>query len=880
MKKDQRLWRRFLQLGKPDVSRDVKDEVAFHLDHQIRDLMREGWTEEAARAEALRRFGDVQRVENSLRSIGHKRAREVRRVQYVSEIRQDVRFALRQLRKRPVFAGVTVLILGLGIGANAAVFGVVDAALVRALPFPESDELFYITDVQGGEDGYPASRPEFDDWHRDGEFFEAIAAVASNMMTLRQADGPEQVQLALTDGDVLGVHGLGPVIGRGFTAEELKGQHRVVMLSEGFWSSRFAKRSDVIGSTVTLNEESYSVIGVMPQEASVLMIRPNVVMWAPLPRLEWMDRGLHFLRVAARLKEGVSAPQARARLEAMQRGLQQADTTVHGVTMKDVREVLVGDSRKLLLVLFGSVVLVLAIVCANLANLFLSHSLGRSREFAVRVAIGAGRFRLARQVLSEALVLGMLGGIVGFGLARLIHGLVVAASQDAAILATQDTLDIRVMLFTLLISLGSAALFGLWPALRLTRLGAEGALREAGATRAFGSRAAWRRRRLLVGAEIALSVVLLAGAGLLVRSFARLVDVDPGFDPENVLTFQVVLPGTRYDEDSKLLAFHDRLLERLSGQPGVIAVGAVNDAPLTGSNTDGGFVIPGVQLPPDESPHANKRVVTPGYFEALRIPLLAGRTFQPTDRPGSGEVVIISESVARRYWPGIDPIGKPIQFSWGPGDEQQVIGVVGDIKHGGLDQAIAGEIYRPVSQFPFQGLTWVVRTRGEPSQIVRAARDVVRAIDPAQPIARVMTMQDLVGNSLSGRRTFMILLGGFAGVALVLAALGIYAVTAQSVLQRTREIGLRMAVGARRSDVLGMVLREELVVIVLGLALGLAGAFAATRVLRASLFEVSANDPVTFVAVAAILAVIAIVATVLPARRAARVDPIIALRSD
>jgi predicted permease len=880
MKKDRRLRRRYLRLGKPDVTRDVKDEVDFHLDHQIRDLMREGWSEKAARAEALRRFGDVQRVEHRLRSIGRKRERDVRRAQYASDIRQDIRFAVRQLRKRPVFAAVTVLILGLGIGANTAVFGVVDAALLRALPFPESGELFYVTDVQGGEDGYPAALPEFEDWQREGDFFEAIAAVGSNLMTLRHTEGPEQVQLAMIDGDVLGVQGLAPLIGRGFTAEELRNQHRVVMLTEGFWSSRFAKSADVIGTTLTLNEESYTVIGVMPDEASVLLNRPNVVMYAPLPHLEWMSRQLHFLRVAARLKDGVGVPQARARLEAMQRGLQQADTTVHGVTLREVREVLVGDSRTLLLVMFGAVVLVLAIVCANLANLFLSHSLGRSREFAVRIAIGAGRSRLARQVVSEALVLGALGGVVGFGLAWLIQGLVVAASQEAAILATQKALDVRVMLFTLVISLGSAALFGLWPALRLTRLGAEGALREAGAARAFGSRAAWRRRRLLVGAEVALAVVLLAGAGLLVRSFIRLMDVAPGFDPQNVLTFQVVLPGTRYDDDARLVAFHDQLRERLSGLPGVVGVGGVNDAPLTGSNTSGSFRIPGVEMPPDESPQANKRVVTPGYFEALRIPLLSGRTFQAADRAGSAEVVIISESVARRYWPGVDPVGKPIRFSWGPGDEQQIIGVVGDIRHDGLDQAIAGEIYRPVSQFPMPGLTWVVRTRGESSALARTARDQVRAIDPAQPVARIMTMQELVGNSLSARRTFMILLGGFAGVALLLAALGIYAVTAQSVLQRTREIGLRMAVGARRRDVLGMVLREELVVIVLGLALGLAGAFGATRVLTASLFGVSAKDPVTFVAVAAVLAVIAIAATLLPARRAARVDPIVALRND
>jgi predicted permease len=876
-----RPWRRLLRAGRPDVGGDVRDEVAFHLEMQVRDLVAEGWAEDAARAEAVRRFGDIQRVERSMVDIGKSRVRATRRAQLLGDLRQDVRLALRQLRKRPGFALATVAILGLGVGASAAVFGVVDAALFRALPFPEHAELYYVMDRQGEEDVYSASLPEFEDWERDADFFEAIAAGATNLYTLMQDGVPEQVQAGLIAGDLLGVHGLAPLVGRGFTAEEREAGVRVALLAEGFWRDRFAADPGVIGREIVLNDESYAIIGVMPREAAVLLDDPGVVLWLPLPQLEWMTRGLHFLTVVGRLADGVSVEQAEARRAAIERALIESAVTEHGIALHPVRDVLVGDARTLLLVLLGSVFFVLAIVCANLANLFLAHSMGRTREFAVRIAIGAGRFRLTRQVLTEALVLGVLGGLAGLALARVLAGAVVAASDDAAILAGASSLDGRVLAFALLVSLGCAVLFALWPALRLTHAALGRDLVEAGGARAFGGRAAWRRRRLLVAAEVALSAVLLAGAGLLAKSLVLLLRVDPGFRSENVLTFEISLPDTRYDEDARISAFHEQLLERLRALPEVVAAGAANHVPLGGSNTSGSFQIPGRPEETDApAPNANKRVVAAGYFEALAIPLRSGRTFRASDRAGAPDVVIISEAVARRYWPGVDPVGQRMRFGWGPGDEQEIVGVVGDVRHAGLDAAVAGEIYRPIGQFAFPGMTFVIRTRGAPSALAAAARAQVFALDPLQPIAAVRTMDAIVAASVAARRTFMLLITGFAALALILAALGIYAVTAQSVLQRRREIGLRMAVGARGGDVLRLVLRQEVAVVGLGLLAGTAGALASTRVLAASLFGVSATDPATLAFVLAALAAIGLIAALVPARRASRVDPAVTLRSE
>ncbi|HEX7090301.1 MAG TPA: ABC transporter permease [Longimicrobiales bacterium] len=865
----------------PGVEVEVADELDFHLEAQVRDLVAAGWSLEAARAEALRRFGDVARVERELLDIDRGKERRVRRVELLADLRQDVRFALRQLRKRPGFAAVTVLILGLGIGATAAVFGVVDGALLRPLPFPDEERLVYVRDVQFGEPGYPPSWPEYEDWRREGDQFAAIAAYASNLYTLEEAGDPVSVEAGMVTGDFQRVLGIPPLLGRALSSEDVERDEHVLMLAEGFWRDRFAGDPGVVGRTLVLSGEAYTVVGVMPRAANVLVNRPSLGAWLPLVLPEPLrDRGLHMLTVIARLRDDITLEQARSRTEALAAGLRQSGVTRHGIELGDVREFLVGDSRALLLVLSGAVVFLLLVVCANLSNLFLSRSAARAREFAIRTAIGAGRTRIVRQLLTESLVLGVLGGALGLLLSRLATGAVAAAADRAALLAPSSSADPRVVLFTGAASLAAAVLFGLWPALRATRQDLAGTLKQADAARGGGTRAARRSRRLLVAVELALSVVLLAGAGLMVKSIHTLLREDPGFRAENTLAFEVALAHTRYAEGGAQVRFFQDLLERLRALPGVRGAAAVSHLPLDGSDTNGGFGIIGREYPEGETPYAKKRIATPGYFETMGIPLIRGRTFDERDRPGSRDVVVISQAIAQKYWPGEDPIGREIEFRWGPGERQEIIGVVGDVKHDGLDVAIEGAIYRPLAQFPRPAMTVVLRTTGDPLALARAARAEVLALDPLQAVRDLTTVEAVVRRSVSTRSTLMALLAGFAAIALVLAAVGVYAVTAQSVGQRTREIGLRMALGADRGDVLRMVLREEGGVIAAGLALGLAGAYAATRLLARSLYQVSATDPATFAAVSLLLGAVALLACWLPARRAARVDAVRALRME
>ena len=874
-----RPWQRVLRIGRADVAADVQTEVEFHLQTQIDELVAGGWPREQARVEALRRFGDMRRIRHELIRIGNRREGAMRRMQVFADFGQDVRLALRQVRQRPFFALVAVTILALGIGANAAVFGVVDAMLLRPLPFPDGERLVYLQDVQDEESGYPASLPEFDDWERTADFVSATTSIATNAFTLLGEGAPELVYGGVLRGDPVGTLGLRAIRGRVFSDEEMRTAAKVLLLTESFWRQRFGG-ADVIGRTLRLNDDTYPIIGVLPDEIGVLRSSNPPAFWLPMQRHEFMTRGLHFLQVVGRLADGVTIEQAQERAQAVGAHLRDTGETTHGISVAPLRELLVGDARDVLLILLGAVLFVLLIVCANLANLFVSQSLDRAREFGVRVALGAGRFRLVRQVVTESVVIGLIGGAAGLAVAYAIGDTIAAVSTAAPILAPAAVVDERVLAYTFAVAVLVAIVFGLWPAWRAARADVQLTLKEAGDTRTLGGRGVWHRRRALVAAELALSVVLLAGAGLLVRSTRNLLDVELGFQPANVLTFAISIRSQRYETNDQRALFYEQLLTRLRALPGVAHAAATSHVPLGGDDTNGGFEIVGREFPEDELPHSKKREASPDYFAALGIPVVQGRVFTERDRVGGVDVVVISEALAERYWPGDNPVGRRLRHLWGPGDEQEIIGVVGDVRHDALHLPVVGTVYRPIYQFAQPATNVVLKTSGDPRGIIAGVRRELAALDAALPIIGVATLEQTIAGSVGPRRTMMLLLSGFAAIALLLAAVGVYAITAQVVAQRRREFGVRMALGARAADVLRMVLRQELAVILIGLALGLLGAYGATRVLHASLFQVSATDPLTFAVAASVLVLIGLLASWIPARSATRTDPAIALRAE
>jgi putative ABC transport system permease protein len=860
------------------VREEVDEEVAFHLEEQMRSLVGSGMDEGAARAEALRMFGNRKRIERAMLGIGQARVREERRSQMLGDMRQDLGFALRYLGRRPGFSLVAVGVLALGIGAATAVFSIVDAALLRPLPFPDGERIVRLTDVQRDRGGLTVSYPEVLDWQREMTFLEAIGGFGATSFVLPDVEEPLRVIGARVVGDYPGVLGVPPVLGRVFTAEELVSASRVVMLGEALWRSRFGASREIVGQPLRMDDDVYTIIGVMPRAANLLAAREDIAVWLPFEPVPWATRGTHFIAVYGRIPRGVATTQAEARIEAVAQALREEGLTEHGIRVEGVRERMVADSRPLLIALAGAVACLLLIVCMNLANLFLSHSAARRREFAARRAVGADGLRLIRQLATEALVIATLGGILGGLFGAATTRLVAAAAQRAAMLAPADGIDLRVLLFTASVALLVALLAGLWPAVGAARADIAGTLRDSGDRVTMGRRGR-RGRRILVCVEVALSVVLLAGAGLMVRSLVSLLNEDPGFRADNVLKFDVSLPTSVYP-DAAQTAFFTTLVARLRALPDVHDAAGINELPLSGGDVNGNIAIVGIEFPPDEAPVVKKRIVTTGYFETLGIPVLRGRSFDETDRAGGREVVVISESLARRYWPDADPIGQRVRFSWGPGEEQEIIGVVGEVRHDALDAAGDGTIYRPITQFPFQALTIVVRAGSEPGALVPAIRAEVRSLDARLPVDGVMSLREVVHASVSARSTLMVLLTGFAALALLLAGVGVYAVTSQAVGQRTHEIGVRKALGAVNVDVLRLVVGQEAVMIAAGLALGIAGAIAGTPLLASSLYGVGVRDPSTLFAATALLGVIGLLAAWVPAMRAARLDPARALRSD
>ena len=806
---------------------------------------------------------------------------------------QDLRYGLRMLTTRPGFTAVALVALALGIGANTAMFSVVDAVLLRPLPYRDAGRLVMIWHeyAQMNLPKATLSVPSYLEYRDHVQGFESVAAAANWSANLTGAGDPEQVQGARVTGNFLTTIGVAPMLGRDFLKEEdAPGGEHVVILSHGLWQRRFGGDRGVLGRTLELNGESHTVIGVMPP--SFLFFRP-ADLYRPIAftveQSAPANHGNEFLIGVARLKPGVTMQQAGAEMDGIAARLRK-EFYVEGWSPRlfPLLDEMTGEVRPAILVLMGAVGCVLLIACSNVANLLLARATGRQREMAIRSALGAGRLRVIRQLITESVVLGVAGGALGLLVAWLGLKVLVAAAPEATaqmVLGGRAVgLDGTALGFALAVSLLTGLVFGLAPALQASRLDVNGMLKEGGRGEGLGRRG----HRLLGGfvvSQVAVALVLLVGAGLLIRSFVRLRAVDPGFRPDHVLTMRLTLPQSRYAEDGQVAAFYDDLLRRTSALPGVQSSATISNLPMGGDNASASFAIEGQNVPEGQpSPHGDSHVVSQDYFRTLGIPLVQGRVFEPGDGPDATQVAAIDQVLADRYWPKGDALGHRMRLFFEGSDDKPVwrtiVGVVGHVKKYGLDGRVKEQYYMPSTQMPRRGMTLVLRTATDPASLIGAVRGALRDLDGGLPMFRVETMEQVVDDTLVTRRFSMLLLGTFAAVALVLAAVGLYGVISYSVAQRTREIGIRMALGARSGDVVRMVVRHGLTLTAIGLTLGVGAALGLTRFLASLLFAVPPNDAPTFLAIAAILAGVAAAASFLPARRASRIDPMRALRDE
>ena len=812
---------------------------------------------------------------------------------------QDLRYGARMLLKKPGFTVVAIITLSLGIGANTAIFSVVQAALLSPLPHDESGRLVMVWQSfpQRGMDLVPMSFPNFVDLRDQARAFEEMGIFGNINVSLTGSGEPERIAGMRVSATLLPISGVVPMMGRAFLPEEDRpGGNRVVILSHSLWVHGFGADAQIIGKSMTLDDQSYTVVGVMPPGfdfppsfkitfASIPVTYPSAGFWLPLALdVNAQGRGSRNYGMIARLKPGVTLQQARAEMNAIARRLDQrygGGETGLELRLIPLQEQVVGKVGRVLYLLFGAVGFVLLIACANVANMFLARASARASEIAIRLALGASRWRLIRQLLTESALLSLLGGGLGLLLAWWAIDLIVAISPDSLPRVKEVGINGPVLGFTLLVSLLTGIVFGLAPALQASKPDLNEALRE-GSRSGSGSIGRSRLGSLFVVAEIALALALLLGAGLMMNSFVRLQRVNPGFDPESLLTARVSLPQSRYGQAPQQTAFYQQVIERFEALPGARSVSAINNLPFQNEN-NGGLRIEGYA--PSSSydrPQANYRAIGPSYFRVMGIPLRRGREFRPDDVAGQPGVAIINEDAARRFWPNQDPIGKRISPDGAPGFPPgvwlSIVGIVGDVRHSTLDAAPKPEVYWAYPQYPVRSLTFVLRAAIEPMSLAAAARKEIWAVDKDLPISSLQTMEGLISASIAQQRLYLWLMSAFAAVALLLAAVGIYGVMSYAVAQRSHEIGIRMALGAQASDVLKLVIGQGAKPALIGLALGLVVGAALTRLMKNLLFGVSATDPLTFAVIATLLTFVALLACWIPARRATKVDPMIALR--
>jgi predicted permease len=809
----------------------------------------------------------------------------------------DLRHGLRSLRKNLGFTTVAVVVLALGIGANTAIFSVVDAALLRPLPFSESGRLMRIwhTPPQKAFPGMPifsVSAANYEDWEKQNHVFQSMAIYSSRVFNLTGTGEPERLFAASVSPKFFSTLRVQPLLGRVFTEDEnQEGRGDVVVLTYGLWKSHFGGDPKIVGSRINLDGKSYLVTGVMPQT----MVLPDwAQLWTPHA---WTDqeravRGEHHYMVIARLKPGVTQEQAQAEMNTISGRLEQQypeDDKGWGAVVSPLQQDLVSDVRPALLVLLGAVAAVLLIACANVANLVMAKTFERRKEIAIRSALGASRYRLLSRILLETSITALIGGALGLIVAHFGNRFMLAYLADQLPKSVDAGLDFRVLFFTLAVSLLTGILAGLIPALRLSRTDVSEALKQ-GLGRTDAASGSTQARNVLVVTEVALSLVLLVGAGLMIRTLGNLHSVDPGFDAHSVATMSISVPPTKFATPPQQVSFFNQVLDRVRALPDIQAAGLIDALPLSGDGSHQPIAIEGqAAVPMSEQPEVDVRLISSGYMKAMRIPVVRGRDFNDSDVAGRPGAVLISESMAKRFWPNQDPIGKQLTLTFFSGVSRQVVGVVKDVKLDGLNETRPNAtLYTPLAQVTVPsnggwrsfGMSLVARASGDPNKLVASIRNAVHQVDPDRPILDIKTMQEVVAGSLTPQRFNMFLLAGFAGLALLLAAVGIYSVLAYSVRQRVREIGVRMALGAQLRDVLRLIILEGMKPTALGLVIGVVVALLFARVVSSLIFGVSARDVATYISVSALLGSIALLASAIPAWRATRVDPMKTLREE
>jgi predicted permease len=887
-----RIWRQWGMLVRRDaLGRELEEEMRLHRERKERELVATGTEAGEARYAAARAFGNVTALT--------ERGREAWGWRWLEDFLQDLRFGARMLRKNPGFTLTAVLTLALGIGANTAIFSVVNAVLLQPLPYHDPGRLVWADEYTTQINDFGLPSPEYTNWALNNHTFEGLGAMGGGMpMNLTRAGEPEQIDTAIITPNLLTILGERPVMGRPFSTEEgLLGGNNVVILTNGLWKKKFGADPAIVGKGVTLNQETYTVVGVMGPEFQYPLrgFKPELLAAFQLPsKVDWTTRRIQLTQVIGRLKPGVTLEEANADLTELSKRAQ-ADMPAMFARMREGLQVqtitlhdkLVGNIRPTLLILLAAVGMVLLIACANIANLQLARAANRQKELAVRAAIGASRVRLLRQLLTEGALIATLGGALGLALAAAGARVLQKYAPENFLQAQRVAIDGWVLLFVLGITCATVVLFAAIPSLRASKPDVDAKLKDGRGTATSGTSQRGLRNALAM-CELALAVVLVAASGLLLRSFVLLSNVKPGFDPSHVLTVSLMLPANKYGGPVQRNEFLDEVMRNVRALPGVRSAGLTTALPLTNITMQRTFILEGqTDKAVDQTPPVMVENVSPGYFETLRVPLLAGRVFETVDVKSETNVVIANQAFVQRYFDGDaqSAVGKRMRFGGGPGMQlpwQTIVGVVTSVRRAKLDHEADPELYSAHGHGgmleTLAGL--VVRTEVDPRSLAGAVRDAVQGIDPEQAVFDVRTMEERVADAASGVRFNATLLGFFGFVALLLAAVGVYGVVAYSVAERTHEIGIRMALGASRRDVAGMVMSQGTVMTLAGLGLGLAGAVFATRYLTSLLYGIAPRDPVTLGAAAGMLGVVALVACYLPARRAMRVDPMVALRHE
>lgn len=872
-------------LKKRALEEELNEEMRYHLEKQIELNISDGMSPQEARLAALKSFGGLEQSK--------EQCREARGTRYIEEFWQDLRFGARLLWKSPTFALVAVLTLAFGIGANTAIFSVINSVLLRPLPYKDPERLVVVWEHNRtrGKMQNVISAANFLDWREQNTVFEQMAAFHSGQANLSGVDSPEEVNLQIVTSNFFSILGTEVIAGRAFQPDDEKSDAaRVAILSYGFWQRRYGSNPEIIGKAIGLSGEAHTVVGIMPPDFNFYMKQYDFTgkhadIW--LLRTFTPDmrvRRGRFMMSIARLKAGVTLAQAQAEMHTIGSRLEQQYKDFNagwGINVVPLQEQLVGDMRPVLWTLFAAVGFVLMISCANVANMLLARAATRQKEIAVRAALGASRRRIVRQLLTEGILLAGLGGTLGLLLAIWGVKLLPALKPSAWYEMHSITINYQVLAFTLVVSVLTGLAFGLFPALRSSHPNLNETLKETGAS-GLGSRRNSRVRSALVVGEVAIALILIVAAGLMVRSFMQLLSTNPGFNPKNLFTANVMLPMTKYGKETERITFFRQAVEKINTLEGVRSASAIAFLPFAGPGSATSFLIEGRPAPPpDQKLTTEVRVIDRNYFRTMEIPLLKGRVFHEQEAIEDKQVVIISEALARQYFPNEDPLSKKLVINMKEKNPPcEIIGVVGDVKHAGLDAETRPMAYWPHPTLAFPFMTLVVRTESDPVSIAGAVQGAIQTIDREQPLANIRTMEERMADSVARTRFTMLLLTIFAAMALVFAAVGVYGVISYAVTQRQREIGIRLALGASQRDILRNVIGQGLLLSVLGIAIGIAAALVLTRLLTSLLFGVHALDPFTFAVAPAVLVGVALVACYLPARQATKVDPLIAIRCE